>query len=59
MVNTAENTSLPDGCDGQRQSLEERRKTFGEDHPDTLAAMLDLADCLWGQGRLIAARKLE
>ena len=32
---------------------------LGEEHPDTLTAMLDLADCLWAQGRLIAARKLE
>ena len=32
---------------------------LGDEHPDTLSAMLDLADCLWAQGRLIAARRLE
>ena len=39
--------------------MAERQREFGDDHPDTLTAMLDLADCLWAQGRLIAARKLE
>ena len=37
----------------------EMRGTLGEEHLATLSAMLDLADCLWAEGRLIAARKLE
>src|ERR1700730_15617694 len=37
----------------------ETRNALGEEHPKTLTAMLDLADCLWAQGRLIAAGKLE
>ena len=51
--------SLQDGCKAQERLLTERRNALGDDHPDTLAAMLELADCLWAQGRLIAARKLE
>jgi|GEM_PF-2017911 len=39
--------------------LAERLHAFGAEHPETLSAMLDLADCLWAQGRLISARKLE
>jgi hypothetical protein len=39
--------------------LAERLRALGAEHPETLAAMLDLADCLWAEGRLIAARKLE
>ena len=51
---------MSDGSCGVQESLvAEKRRAFGEDHPETLAAMLDLADCLWAQGRLIAARKLE
>src|SRR5438552_18791140 len=46
-------------CDAQKSSVEEKSRALGEDHPETLTAMLDLADCLWAQGRLIAARKLE
>ena len=33
----------------------ERQRTLGKEHPETLSAMLDLADSLWVQGRLIAA----
>jgi len=39
--------------------LVEKLHALGEEHPETLSTMLDLADCLWGQGRLIAAGKLE
>jgi len=46
-------------CARQERLLEERRRVLGEENPDTLTAMLDLADCLWAQGRLIAARRLE
>ncbi len=35
------------------------RQASGEEHPDTLAAMLDLAEVLWAEGRLAAARLLE
>ena len=37
----------------------ERRGTLGEEHLATLSAILDLADRLWAEGRLIAAGKLE
>jgi hypothetical protein len=46
-------------CAQQERLLEERRRVLGEEHPDTLSAMLGFADCLWAQGRLIAARRLE
>src|SRR5262244_4245981 len=46
-------------CEALERLVEERRRRLGDDHPETLSAMLDLADCLWAQGRLIAARKLE
>ena len=45
--------------EAQERLVAERRLALGEDHPKTLTAMLDLADCLWAQGRLIAARQLE
>ena len=50
---------MADSCDNHERLLEEKRGALGEEHPETLAAMLDLADCLWTQGLLIAARKLE
>src|SRR3954454_21288395 len=53
MTDTVEERAL------RERSLAEARRSFGEEHPETLTAMLDLADCLWAQGRLIAARKLE
>ena len=59
MIDTAGQRPLQDSCERQKHSFEESRNAFGEHHPDTLTAMLDLADCLWAQGRLIAARKLE
>jgi len=37
----------------------ELRRALGEEHPETLAAMLDLAERLWAEGRLGAARALE
>jgi hypothetical protein len=46
-------------CGKHERLLAERRRVLGEEHPETLTAMLDLADCLWAEGRLIAARKLE
>jgi hypothetical protein len=46
-------------CEPQERVLAEKRQTLGEDHPETLTAMLDHADCLWQQGRLIAARGIE
>src|SRR6266849_5290633 len=47
------------GCEREESLLTETRRALGEEHPQTLAAMLDLADCLWAQGRLIAARAIE
>ena len=46
-------------CERLERLLAQRRRAFGEEHPETLTAMLELADCLWAEGRLIAARKLE
>ena len=51
--------TAPESCERHERVLAERRRELGEDHPETLTAMLALADCLWAQGRLIAARKLE
>jgi hypothetical protein len=46
-------------CEKHERLLAERRRALGAEHPETLTAMLDLADCLWAEGRLTAARKLE
>jgi hypothetical protein len=43
----------------QEVRVAELRRTLGEEHPETLAAMLDLAERLWAAGRLGAARALE
>src|SRR5579872_168246 len=37
----------------------ERQRDLGVAHPDTLTAMLDLAEALWAEGHLGRARKLE
>ena len=37
----------------------EHRETLDEGHPDTLTAMLDLAELLWAEGRLLRARQPE
>ena len=39
--------------------VEERRRSLGDAHPDTLTAMLDLAELLWAEGQLSRARQLE
>ena len=39
--------------------IAELRRSLGEEHPETLAAMLDLAERLWAAGRLGTARALE
>jgi hypothetical protein len=36
----------------QQQRLEALRRERGEAHPDTLAAMLDLAEMLWARRRV-------
>ena len=59
MREAADRHSFKNHCEAQERRLDEKCRSLGEDHPETLAAMLELADCLWGQGRLIAARKLE
>jgi len=43
----------------QERRIAELRRSRGEEHPDTLAAMLDLAELLWEEGRLRPARILE
>src|SRR5205085_10378093 len=62
----------PDDCDAdvsaggvmddlaeQEARVAELRLSRGAEHPETLAAMLDLAERLWAAGRLGAARALE
>ena len=43
----------------QQQQLEARRRVQGEEHPDTLTSMNNLASTLRNQGDLAGARKLE
>src|SRR5947208_13231497 len=43
----------------QEARVAELRHSRGEEHPETLAAMLDLAELLWKEGRLRPARMLE
>src|SRR5260370_29509757 len=57
MIDIPGENSLQNSCERQERSLAD--DALGEDHPEVLTAMLDLADCLWTQGRLIAARNLE
>src|SRR5260370_10164208 len=57
MIDIPGENSLQNSCERQERSLAD--DALGEDHPEVLTAMLDLADCLWAQGRLIAARQLE
>jgi Tetratricopeptide repeat len=59
MIDIPGKNSLQNSCERQERLLAEKRGALGEDHPEVLTAMLDLADCLWAQGRLIAARNLE
>jgi len=42
-----------------RERVEELRRRDGDEHPLTLAAMLDLAEMLWARGRLAEVRALE
>ena len=51
--------SLQSLTEQQQRAVDDARRRFGDEHPQTLAAMLDLAETMWAQGRLIAARKLE
>jgi hypothetical protein len=39
--------------------LADRRETLGDEHPDTLTAMADLALMLWAQGELERPRELQ
>ena len=41
------------------QALRDARQLFGHDHPEVLTAMLNLAEALWAQGRLIAANVFQ
>merc|ERR1711998_387305 len=43
---------------GFRISLEGREKVLGENHPNTLKTVLNLADLLRGAGRLVDAKAL-
>jgi Tetratricopeptide repeat len=46
-------------AEAQERRLARLRETRGDGDPQTLAAMLDLAETRWAEGRLIAARRLE
>jgi hypothetical protein len=41
------------------QVLEARRRVLGEEHPDTLVALGNLATTLWALGDLAGARELQ
>ena len=43
----------------QQARIEELRGRLGAAHPDTLAAMLDVAEMMWARGRLDDGRALE
>jgi hypothetical protein len=43
----------------QEEALESHRRLLGEEHPDTLTAMSNLAGTLYKQGGLAGARRLE
>src|SRR5437016_1690587 len=43
----------------QQARVDELRRGLGDEHPETLAAMLDLAEMLWARGRLAEGRALE
>src|SRR5580700_11213102 len=36
----------------QQKHIDELRARLGDEHPDVLAAMLDLSEMLWARGRL-------
>src|SRR3982074_2460756 len=42
-----------------RERIEALPRRLGEEHPEALAAMLDLAEMLWARGRLAEVRALE
>jgi tetratricopeptide (TPR) repeat protein len=43
----------------QLQVMEERTRALGEDHPDTLRSMSNLANTYWSQGRFTEAEQLR
>src|SRR6266704_5391310 len=43
----------------RQQRVADLRGRLGGEHPETLAAMLDLAEMLWARGRLGEVRALE
>ena len=43
----------------QEKALESSRRILGEEHPETLASMYNLANTLWAQGDLNRARELH
>ena len=55
----SDEASLKSTTERLERVLADARQALGDEHPQTLTAMLDLAEALWAQGRLIAARKLE
>jgi hypothetical protein len=43
----------------EEQALAVRRRMLGEEHPDALGSMNNLAATLWAQGDLAGARSLQ
>jgi tetratricopeptide (TPR) repeat protein len=43
----------------QVQAMETRKRVLGEEHPDTLTSMANLASTYWNQGRWTEAEKLD
>ena len=39
--------------------METRKRVFGQEHPDTLTSIANLASIYWNQGRWIEAEELE
>jgi hypothetical protein len=54
-----ERSAYGTAVDECRQALAVRRRVLGEDHPDTLTSMNNLAETLRSQGDLGAARRLQ
>ncbi len=51
--------TAPQTLAAQQARVDELRRQRGDSDPDTLAAMLDLAEMLWARGRLVEVRALE
>ncbi|HEX2150810.1 MAG TPA: tetratricopeptide repeat protein, partial [Stellaceae bacterium] len=53
------NESRPRTLAQAEAHVEGLRRSLGGEHPETLAAMLELAEMLWARGRLAEVRAIE